>query len=232
MQRTALELCQDAAVKLGLDRPSVLFSSADRTDLELRRAMVEAADKIVHAHDWQLLKTIQTHLGDGTTTKYTLPTDFLRMPKDAQVWSTKWQRQLYHITPEDWLYFDVRDFNFTLGSWTVYGGDVIYEPALANDELAKFFYISDRCVAAEDGTPKSRFTADDDTFRLDDRLLELVLVWVWRAQKSLDYAEEQASAEVALARAIERDKGARILTQRGTATMDAKLAYPLSVSSD
>jgi len=231
MSRTALQIAQDAATKLSLDRPSVLFSSAEPTDILLRRCLIEAADKIVQAHDWQLLKRVQTHDGDGTTTEFALPSDYLRMPKDAQIWSTKWQRQLYHITPEDWLYFDVRDFNFTLGAWTIYGGNVVYEPALDADEDAKFFYISANCVTDNGGTHKATFTADDDTFRLDDRVLELVLVWVWRAQKSLDYAEEQATAEVALARDIERDKGARILTQRGKATMDAKLAYPLSVTS-
>lgn len=231
MARTALQIAKDAAVKLGLDQPSVLFSSTDRTDIELRRALIEAADKIVQAHDWQLLKKVHTHSGDNTTTEFAHPSDFLRMPKDAQVWSTKWQRQLYAITPEDWLYFDVRDFNFTLGAWTIYGGNFVYEPALATGENARFFYISENCVTANGGTHKATFTADDDTFRLDDRVLELILVWVWRAQKSLDYSEEQATAEVALARDIERDKGARILTQRGYATMDAKLAYPISVST-
>lgn len=231
MTRTALEICRDAAVKLGLERPSVLMSSSDRTAVELRRALTEAADKIVRSHDWQLLKTLQTHLGDGTTTEYTTPTDMIRMPKDAQVWSSRWQHALSPITPEDWLQLDVRDYDLVVGAWTIYGGKFVYTPALASGETTKFFYISGNYVAASDGTPKADFTADDDTFRLDDRVLELTLVWVWRAQKSLDYSEEQAAAELALARAIEADKGARILTQRRLTSMDARIAYPLNVTS-
>jgi hypothetical protein len=153
------------------------------------------------------------------------------MPKDAQVWSSRWQHPLSAITPEDWLHLDVRDYDLVTGAWTIYGGRFVYEPALTAGETARFFYVSNRVVAADNGTPKDTFTADDDVFRLDDRVLELTLVWVWRAQKSLDYSEEQARAEVALSRAIEADRGARIISQRSRSTMDAKLAYPLHVTT-
>lgn len=231
MARTALQFCQDAAAKLGLDQPSVLFSSSDRTAIELRRALVEAADMIVRAHDWQALKVINTHTGDGVTTEFAVPSGFLRMPKDAQVWSSRWQHPLSAITPEDWLHLDVRNYDIVIGAWTIYGGNFVYNPALVSGETARFFYISDKVVTAADSTTKAHFTADDDTFRLDDRVLELCLVWIWRAQKSLDYAEEQAQAEMALSRAIEADKGARILKQRQVTSRDAKIAYPLSVTT-
>lgn len=230
MARTALQIAQDAAVKLGLDRPSQMFTASGRTEQELSRALIEAADKIVQSHDWQLLKTLVTHEGDGTTTEYAPPSDFLRMPKDAEIWSTRWQHPLAHITPEDWLNLDVREYDVVTGSWTIYGGNFVYKPALAVGEDARFFYVSANCVADEAETPKAAFTADLDTFRLDDRVLELVLVWVWRAQKSLDYAEEQAAAEIALARAIERDKGPRMLAQPTRRAKGAKMAFPWSIT--
>jgi len=226
MARTALAIVQDAATKLGLAQPSVLFGSTDRSAIELREALIEAADKIKHAHDWQILRTLQTHIGDGSTTDFSLPPDYLRMPKDADVWSTKWDRELAHISPEDWLSLDVREYDIVTGTWTIYGGDMVFKPALAADEEAKFWYISDKACAANDSTRKERFTADDDTFVLDDRVLELMLVWVFRTQKGLDYSEDMQNAEIALSRAIERDKGARILTQRNKRSMRAKFAWP------
>lgn len=226
MARTALAIVQDAATKLSLAQPTVLFGSTDRTAIELREALVESADKILHAHDWSFLKTISTHTGDGSATEFALPSDYLRMPKDAQVWSTKWQEPLTHITPEDWLNLDVRAYDVVTGTWTIYGGNVVYKPALAADESAKFWYISNKVCANTGGTAKAQFTADDDTFRLDDRVLELALVWLWRSQKGLDYSEDMQSAEIALSRAIERDKGARILTQSSRGNVRAKLAWP------
>lgn len=226
MSRTALQLAQDAAVKLGLDQPTLLFSSSDRTVIELRRALIEASDKIVHAHDWQALLRLETHNGDGTTTDFAKPADYLRMPKDAQIWSTKWESPLEHISPEDWLNVDIRDYEIVYGMWTIYGDNFVHKPALDSDEDAKFWYVSNAVVAPATGDNKAEFTLDDDTFRLDDRVLELMLVAQWRKQKSLDYAEEMMDAEIALARAIERDKGARITVQSARPRYRAKTAYP------
>lgn len=230
MARTALTIVQDAATKLGIDQPSVLFGSTDRTAIEVREALIEAADKILHAHDWQLLKTVQTHTGDGTTTSFALPSDYLRMPKDADVWSTKWQHRLIGITPEDWLNLDVRDYDVVISTWTIYGGNFVYKPALASDETAKFWYISDKACADSGGTPKAGFDADTDTFRLDDRVLELVLVWLYRTQKGLDYSEDMATAEIALSRMIERDRGARVIKQSSRRSYRGTVAFPGTVS--
>lgn len=226
MTRTALSIVQDAATKLGVAQPSVLFGSTDRTAIELREALIEAADKVLHAHAWQRLLTIQTNIGDGTTTDFSLPPDYLRMPKNAEMWSSRLQAPLAHISPEDWLRLDVRDYEVSIGVWTIFGGDIVYKPALASTETTRFWYISNKVVANDTSGTKAQFTADDDTFLLDDRVLELVLVWQFRTQKGLDYAEDMATAEIALARMIERDKGARILTQTSRRSVCGKLAWP------
>lgn len=229
MARSALTIVQDAALKLGLEQPSILFGSTDRTAIELREALIEAADKVLHANDWQLLRTLETHTGDGTTTEYAMPSDYLKMPKDGEIWSSRWQHALPHISPEEWLQLDVREYDVVTGVWTIYGGKFVYKPALANDETARFWYVSRKVCADAGGTAKETFSADTDTFRLDDRVLELVLVWLWRVQKGLDYQEDMATAEIALSRAIERDKGARVLTQRSSGNIRAKTAYPWQI---
>jgi len=226
MTRSALTIVQDAATKLGIAQPSVLFGSTDRTAIELREALNEAVDKILHAHAWQRLLTIQTHIGDGTTTDFSLPPDYLRMPKNAEIWSTRLQAPLTHISPEDWLHLDVRDYDVVTGVWTIFGGDFVYKPALASDEVTRFWYISNKICANDTSGTKAQFTADEDTFLLDDRVLELVLVWEFRTQKGLDYAGDMATAEIALARMIERDKGARVLTQSSPGRMGGKMAWP------
>lgn len=229
--RTILEILQDVATKIGIDQPSQVFGSSDRTAIELSEAAIEAADKIARAHDWAVLYTLETHTGDGSTTEFAMPSDCERMPKNAQVWSTRLQHPLQHITPEDWLQMDVRGYDVALGAWTAYGGNIVYRPALASGETAKFWYISNQCVQNSSGTAKQRFTADDDVFRLDDRVLELTIIWVWREQKGLDYAEDMTNAEQAVARKISDDKGARIISQQSRRNIGAATAYPLAVTS-
>lgn len=230
MTRTVLEVAQDAARKIGLDAPDVLFASTDRTDVEIASLLNELAERIVRAHDWRLLKTQETYSGDGTTTEFVLPSDYLRMPKDAKVWSTRWQHPLLSITPEEMLALDVLDYDIVTGAWTLLGSNMVFAPALATGEDAKWYYIANTAIAPSSGSNKARFTEDDDMFRLGDRLLELHLIWEWRQRKGLPYAEDMKTAELALAQAINEDKGARILTQAGRGTYRANVAYPREIT--
>jgi hypothetical protein len=142
------------------------------------------------------------------------------------VWSTRWQRPLLHISPEDALRLEIRNYDLVTGTWTILGGDVQYAPALANGENATFYYITDQVVSGG----KARFTTDADTFRLGDRLMELHLIWEWRSRKGLDYAEDMMTAETALAQAISDDRGARIITQTSRRNVRTSIAYPWEIT--
>ena len=48
-------------------------------------------------------------------------------------------------------------------------------------------------------------------FRLSEYLLELALIWNWKAAKGDDYAEEMAAYQVALADEISADRGPSIV---------------------
>ncbi|WP_299830669.1 hypothetical protein [uncultured Roseobacter sp.] len=229
--RTALEIVRNAAPRMGIDQPEVLFTSTDRQEIEVRGILQDAAEYILQQNDWSLLRTVNTDTGDGTTTAFALPSDYHRMTKDARVWSSRWQRPLIAITPEDDLRLEVRDYDIVTGTWMIQGGNINYRPALTATETAKWYYVSNAIIAPSSGASKARFTADSDVFRLGDRLIELHLIWMWRAHKKLDYGEEMQSAEIALADAIGRDGGARILTQASRQNFRADTAYPLVVET-
>lgn len=231
MSRTILQILQSCALRIGLEKPTAVYSSTGRTEQELQEVAMEAASRILWAHDWQTLKTQATVDGDGTTTDFDLPSDYHRMPKDAQVWSTRWDRPLIQVSPEDDLRLAVREYDLVQGAWTLIGGKIRFRPALAANEDAYYLYISDAMVAPETGANKARFSVDTDTFRLDDRPLELGIIWEWKQRKRLGYEEDMASAEEALSKAIEKDKGARIITQSSRANVRAKTAYPWQLES-
>lgn len=229
MARTALQIIQNAAPKIGVDTPSLLFGSADETAIELRTVLQEAAERITRAHDWSILKTEATYAGDGTTEGFALPSDYLRMPKDGQVWSSRWQRPMLPVTSEEWLRLDVRNYDLIAGTWVLLGGEMKFRPVLATGESARWFYVADVAVAPATGSNKARFTDDADTYRLGDRLLELQFIWEWRQRKGLPYAEDMASAEIALAQAIGEDKGARMIVQSSRRRAQGHIAYPWNV---
>ncbi|MEM6833289.1 MAG: hypothetical protein AAF562_06660 [Pseudomonadota bacterium] len=229
MARTILQIAQDAAPRLGLASPDALFGSTDRTSIELRAVVNEVAERIADAHDWEVLTEEETNTGDGTTEGFDLPSNYVRMPKDAQVWSTRWQRPMLQISSDDWLRLDIRQYDLVIGTYIIRGGQIRFRPVLASGELAKWNYVSNLQVSPSTGNNKERFTDDTDTFRLDDRVLETTLIWEWRHRKGLPYAEDMKTAEIALARAISDDKGARIVTQSSRRNVRAKIAYPWQI---
>lgn len=232
MARSVLTIVQDAAPKLGVAVPAELFSSTDRTEIELRSVLNEVAERVVRAHDWSVLKTLATNTGDGTTEGFDMPSDYLRMPKDGRVWSTRWQNPLTPVSSDEWLMLDIQDYDLVTGAWILLGGQIKFNPPLTSTELAKWYYISCNYAVPESGSNKSAFSADTDTFILDDRLLELMLIWEYRQRKGLDYSEDLANAEIALGQAIGDDKGARIISQRSSFSGErGTLAYPLNVSA-
>lgn len=229
MARTILEIVQNAAPKIGVATPSALFSSTDETDIELRKVLQSAAERITRSHDWSILKTEATYAGDGVTEGFALPSDYLRMPKDAQVWSTRWQRPMLPVTSEDWLRLEVRNYDLIAGTWIILGGQMKFKPVLVTGESAKWFYIADASVKPVSGPNIARFAADTDTYRLGDRLLELQFIWEWRQRKGLAYGEDMQTAEIALAQAISDDKGARMIVQASRRRLQGKIAYPWAV---
>lgn len=226
MSRTILAIIQSAAPKIGISVPTAVMAATGATERELASLANEIAKRFVRHHDWSLLKTESTYTGDGATTGFALPTDYQRMPKDGKIWSSRIQGPLLHITShDDWLGLDVRNYGAVTGAWTIIGGYVQFNPTLTTGETARYYYISNKVCADSGGTAQATFVADEDTFRLDDLAFELWLIWEWRKRKGLPYAEDMATAEIALAQAVSEDKGARIITQSTRRRFQGEVAY-------
>jgi hypothetical protein len=227
---TVLSACQSAALRLSQTKPTSVFSSTASFDMEMAELSTETAIAIAKAHDWQKLTTLKTYSGDGSTTAFTLPSDYDRMIKDGNVHSSLYQTALFRRVEDldEWLYLSDLLATPTPGNWIILGGEMQILPAMASNETARFYYISNN-IATGSGGAQSSFMADADSFNLSERLLTLGLIWRWRAQKRLEYAEDMQNYEIALSEEISRDKGARILVvgnQRAPAGMQAAYPYP------
>lgn len=227
-----LAIIKAASRALGVKVPTAVYSATGRTEVELAQVANEMARRIRDAHDWSMLKVLNTETGDGTTTTFTLPSDYRKMPKDQQIWSSRTQEPLTHISGgDDWLNLTVRNYSVVTGVWTILGGAVQVMPAPSASESLYYYYISSNMVETAAAEYQASFTADSDIFRLDDRVLELGIIYEWRSRKGLDYKDELADYQEALGKAISDDKGARILTQRSRQRIDASIAYPWTISA-
>ena len=230
---TILTVMQAVTPVIGLTVPDSVISSTEREHVELTALANEMAKRIALAHDWQLLSTVETITGDGSTEAHSLPSDYDRMPKRAQVWSSSLETPLSRISSIDrWLGLDVQSYDYVINAWIIYGGQIHIKPALANAVTAKYFYQSNLIITPNGGgSNQTSFTNDGDTFRLDEDLLKLGMIWQWKANKGRPYAEDMANYEDRKERLIERDKGSRIHRMgRVRLPRGVDVAYPQTIS--
>lgn len=232
MAKTVLQIGQAVALKIGIEQPSEIFGANNREDKELFAAIEDAAIDLAQEYEWQLLRKIHTITGDGATLTHALPADFLSVLKDVQMYTSEFQTALSFVeNPDDWLRYDVQSYDFVINVWTVYQDQVHTKPALATGVTGKYWYMSGLLWldTSDSSAPNSEITADDDTFRLDDKALELGAIYKYRQNKGQPYAEEMADYEKRKAVLIGKEPK-KVYRSKPRIGRGVQLSYPEAVS--
>lgn len=225
---TVLSVIQEASSNLGITRPTAVMASTTREHVELKDCINDVASTIAKAHEWRALAVLKTYTGDGSEEDFDLPSDFDRMHVDDQVWSSTSQRPLSRVASlNDWQEIDVLNINVVFGAWIIYGGQMHIKAALANAATATHWYQSNLIVTLAGGGTGTAFVADGDTFRLNERLLKLGLIWTWKKDKGRAYAEDLDNYEELKEKLINADKGARkLIMGRRRFRSGVEMPYP------
>lgn len=189
------------------------IDEATSGDTQISREMLdlstEVAIDIMRSHDWRDLVKVHGIPADGVTAAFPKPADYDRMIGRAHDDDINGYRPMCSV--DEWI--DTTQGNYSgRGGWILLGGMFQFHPAPSGP--LSFPYVSNHFVRLAEGTLTDAFTADDNEFMLDDRLLTLGLIWRWKAQKGLDYSEDMATYEIALSQAQARDKGHRRIERR------------------
>lgn len=226
---TILTACQSAAIRLVGRKPTTIFSSQKKFEMQLADLVQEAAVDIAKAYEWQALTVLSEHIGNGVTVAFDFPQGFDRMPKKLNIHSKTWQQSGYRPARDldQWLYLQTSLAAGTPGYWIVLDGKMQIFPAMGPSEKARYYFITNEIAFDKNGASKDVISADDDRFKLDERLLTLSLIWRWRDVNGLDYSEAMESYERALAQVGGSDKSGRILAiGRARFPAGAEIAFP------
>lgn len=79
------------------------------------------------------------------------------------------------------------------GNFRVYGDKLYLHSTMPASKSLRFEYYSKYLVRPTSGADKESFTADTDTFLLDDRLFVLGLEYVWLGLKGMENAAAEAA---------------------------------------
>ena len=189
-----------------------VFAGDDQVGMEMADLSNEAAADIAASHQWTILTKIAAINGMGATS-FDLPVDYDRMLigsglQDAA--SPFWGYERIN-SADEWVQRLNDGFTGPMKGWIILGGQLQFNPAPSG--VVNFPYISSYWARSSEGDPKPAFDRDDDVFVLSERLLTLALVWRWKEAKGIEYAEDMANYERALAQDQVKDGGARIITQ-------------------
>lgn len=191
--------------------PAAVFSSQAQVMIEMRDLVQDVAIEIAQAAEWRALTRIGTIAGGATVAG--LPVDYDRMLNGQGMQDTAnwfWGYYAYRDVSEYMTAINGQVPTLDPGGWIILENTIRFWPATTGQ--AQFPYISRFIVLDQDGvTRKTTFEADNDTFMLNERLLTLGLIWRYRAQKGLEYAEDMQTYSNELEQASNNDKGARIL---------------------
>jgi hypothetical protein len=177
----------------------------------------DAGRELMERANWTNLDTAGTVTGDGVSTLFQLPQDWIRFspsdrsPRGALVSNKYPLLPLYGpINTEDLNLLKALPTSTVRPVWRIIGGALEIWPALAGPgstppqtpgELVTFNYFSAFWVMnAARTVTRATWAADDDFALMSEDSVMKGAVWRWKASKGLQYAEEFRSYEQSLAR--------------------------------
>lgn len=224
MATTIKAAMDNAARTCRITPPSVWTSSTTPSVLELVALLYQTADELLERVDWSGLTLDSTVTGTGGAS-YSLPSDFKRLTRDesAVFETTPNRRRLVPITTNgDWTNMLQLQAAGGYRYYRIIGEDSIefYRPLEDTTGVVKLSYVSTKWIKDSGGTKIAAWSADTDTTLLPAKLLEMGVVWRFRRDKGLVYADRQAEFEMHLSRYANDTRGLRVIDMTGPNASD------------
>ena len=216
---TLLSVVRGVCSVVGVSMPQSVFSglATNRTMQEMVELANEMSQRIAYdTREWTKLLYAVVINGDGVQQGFTLPANFKRMMLNTNVVRLSTPTQPMRFIPDynEWLDRGFNKINDPRGEWIMVGEKIYTRPILSTGDGIHFTYIDKNCVNLNSGGQGDAYLNDLDTFRLDERLLKLGMIWQWKAQKGSPYAEDMGTYGDALTYAMGSDKPSPIIVGR------------------
>lgn len=209
---TLLTIVQDTALEVGVSPPAAVIGATDPQVRQLQRVAQKQATLLAKRTNWQsMVVPFEFVTVAGMVQPGALPAGYNRFSPGRVIWWVDMFRPIMGpLTPEEWAAAISRPVSPGLwGYWRMIDNDILIYPATEAGQTVRAECITrEWCIhATSPVTYGDRWTTDTDTARLDEELLTLGCVWLWKSMKGLDYAEDMATYEREVEQAAARDGG-------------------------
>ena len=190
---------------LGAPVPNVWAATSDDTTLEVVEFAREALRMVVDAHEWQkLMRTYTVGIGAGPEQTVALPADYGRLiPGTVWLSSMAWPVN----GPLSDAEYEALKQPPTASAWPVFriSNGALDLLAAAPGVSLSLRYITSQPVTAGSVT-RDTWRADSDTALVDERLIALAMIALWRDARGLNAQNAAQLYANALARARAQDR--------------------------
>lgn len=208
MARTLLQTVRRVCKRVGLPVPSSVITSADAQVMQMRVILEDVISEALTRWNWSQLTRRATFTSVAAESQGTLLSltgaDFVKINNDT-LWDLTNQRPILGPTSDrEWQARTAFGLTGPFSKYQVRGGELLFTPAPTAGLSISFFWTSNQYVLAENlTTRKSEFSADTDVTVFSDAFTYLGLLYGWKQEKGLPYAEDLRSWEiVAMAEAM------------------------------
>lgn len=230
---TIKEAMDRAARRVKVRAPSSWITATSDAAVDLRDdCLLETIEDLQKRVDWPGPISAQvTITGDGSE-DYDLPSDFKRLALGPTAIYEKTTTRRWGVpihTDGQWThlktlgasgaerFFRLRGYD---GAW-----EIDFYPAPASSTQIVVSYMTDKWMATSGGTAGNAWTDETDVLLFDRRPVELGIIWRYRRDKGLDYADTQAEYEAWVQTQANRLRGYQTINGTGGYTP----AHPMRV---
>lgn len=200
--KTLLAIVQQAMAEMGQPQPIQVTTNVDAGVLQALALLNAEGEELSQTEGgWPALRGEYLITLIPGQEAYPFPSD-LQYFLGGTMWdrSTHWQA-IGPLSASEWQL--VRSGIFPGGvniRYRIMDGQIHFDPVPTTNDTVVVEYMSSNWCQSAAGAAQAAFLADTDVPLLPDRLFILGLKWRYLAAKGMNYAEEKAAYDLALAR--------------------------------
>ena len=216
-----LTICQNAAIRINFGGvPNSAYSSTDTSVLQLVAFSQDTGRELLERYDWNNLKNQALITGDGATTLFNLPSDWMRLcpsdksPMGALISLARPTIPLIGPVNDEWLnQMKALPAYPAYPVWRIVNNEMEIWPALASGEVVQFWYFTKNWIQSGSTSAYIQsWSGDSDTSLIDEDIIMKGTIWRWKRAKGLDYAEEFRAYELSVDRNAGQQNNERVVS--------------------
>jgi len=198
-----LTLVQDAADRLGVVRPSSVIGSSDQQVRQLLALAQQEGKALGRRFDWDLLRKEKTFTATATETQSSAcPTDLDRFVPETFWNRTAARRVQGPLSSQEWQNYKAQNTNVIFDAFARRGSstDLLLAPTPSAGDTYAYEYFSTYWCTSVGGTTgtQTAWAVDTDIGILSEEIINLGVIWRFKAEKGLSYAEDFRAYETAI----------------------------------